>query len=64
MTTRDSSFRNLFGFRGHAAPRDYLARRRRSRLIFDVVMIVLLSVLVAGFIIYNSMPGGFRPPGQ
>jgi hypothetical protein len=50
------------GYRWAAVPRDYLARRRYFRKISNVLMIVLLSLLVAGFIIYNSNPGGFSPP--
>jgi hypothetical protein len=40
-------------------PRDYLARRRLFRSISNVLMIVLLSLFVAGVIVYTSDPTSF-----
>jgi hypothetical protein len=40
-------------------PRDYLARRRMFRNISNVLMIVLLSLIIAGVIIYTSDPDSF-----
>jgi hypothetical protein len=54
--------RSLFGHRWLAIPRDYLERRRYFRKISNVLMIVLLSIIVAGFIIYTSNSGGFSSP--
>jgi hypothetical protein len=59
MSTRANHSRSLFGYRWPAIPRDYLERRRYFRKISNIVMIVLLSIIVAGFIIYTSNPGGF-----
>ncbi|HEU0367709.1 MAG TPA: hypothetical protein VFR42_00760 [Candidatus Acidoferrum sp.] len=42
-----------------AIPRDYLARRRMFRNISNVLMIVLLSLIIAGVIIYTSDPNSF-----
>ena len=54
--------RSLFGHRWLAIPRDYLERRRYFRKISNILMIVLLSIIVAGFIIYTSNAGGFSSP--
>ena len=40
-------------------PRDYLARRRMFRNISNVLMIVFLSLLIAGIIVYTSDPTSF-----
>jgi hypothetical protein len=58
MGTRTHSSRSFFSQLKPAIPRDYLARRRMFRNISNVLMIVLLSALVAGVIIYTSNPGG------
>jgi hypothetical protein len=39
--------------------RDYLQRRRLSRHISNVLMIVMLSLFVAGVIVYTSDPTSF-----
>ena len=61
MGTRTNHPRSFLGYRWAAVPRDYLARRRYFRKISNVVMIVLLSLILAGLIIYTSNPGGFSP---
>jgi len=40
-------------------PRGYLERRRFFRKISSVLMIVIFSLLVAGFIVYSSDPASF-----
>lgn len=40
-------------------PRDYLARRRMFRNISNVLMIVFLSLFIAGVIVYTSDPTFF-----
>ena len=42
-----------------AIPRDYLGRRRMFRNISNVLMIVLLSLIIAGVIIYTSDSNSF-----
>ena len=42
-------------------PRDYTARRRRSRQITDIIMITVLSFLVAALIVYASNPKPSAP---
>ena len=44
--------------------RDYIQRRRRTRVISNVVLIVLFSILLAGVILYTSNPGGFAVGGK
>jgi len=39
--------------------RDYLERRRLFRHISNVLMIVVLSLVIAGFIVYTSDPTSF-----
>lgn len=39
-----------------SVPRDYLARRKMYRKISGVVMIALLSLLVAGVLVYYADP--------
>jgi hypothetical protein len=64
MSSKVHSSRSFFGHAFPAIPRDYFARRRMFRNITDGLMIVLLSLLVAGVIIYTSNPGGFGTPGH
>jgi hypothetical protein len=64
MSTRAHNTRSFLGYRWPAVPRDYLARRRWSRKISTIVMIVVLSVLLAGVIIYSSNPGSFSAPAR
>ena len=52
--SRGRSFRFLPSRR-----RDYLTRRRLFRHISNVLMIVMLSLFVAGLIIYTSDPTSF-----
>ena len=59
MSTKVHSSRSFFGHFLPAIPRDYIARRRMFRNIASVVMIVVLSLLVAGVIIYTSNPTSF-----
>jgi ABC-type phosphate/phosphonate transport system permease subunit len=40
-------------------PRDYLARRRWFRKLSTTLMVVVLSVLLAAFIVYTSNPSSF-----
>jgi hypothetical protein len=61
MSTRAHNSRSLFGYRWPAIPRDYLLRRRMFRTISNVVMVVILSILLAGVIVYTSNPGSFIP---
>jgi len=64
MGTRSSHSRTLFGYRWPSIPRDYLSRRRYFRKISNVVMILLLSLILAGFIVYTSNPSGFSSAGH
>jgi len=50
-----SHFVNQF----RSLPRDYIARRRRSRRITNIIMITVLSFLVAALIVYASNPKAF-----
>jgi hypothetical protein len=59
-----SHSRTRLGSRWPNIPRDYLSRRRYFRKISSVVMILLLSLILAGFIIYTSDPGGFSSAGH
>jgi hypothetical protein len=59
MSSKTHYSRYLFGQRWLSVPRDYLSRRRYFRKISNIVMILFLSLLVAGFIIYTSNPQGF-----
>lgn len=43
-------------------PRDYLERRRMFRNVSNVLMVVFLSLLIAGVIIYSSNPASFQRP--
>jgi hypothetical protein len=58
MSTRAHNSRSFLGYRWSAVPRDYLARRRRSRKISTVLMILVFSILLAGVIIYATTPAG------
>ena len=51
-----SHSRTFLGFRWTSIPRDYLERRRWFRRVSDILMILLLSILVAGVILYTSSP--------
>jgi len=64
MRTKAHHSRFFFGYRLPAVPRDYLLRRRMFRKISGIVVVILLSLLVAGVIIYSSNPSGFTPPGR
>jgi hypothetical protein len=64
MGTRSSHSSTLFSSRWPNIPRDYLSRRRYFRKISNFVMILLLSLILAGFIIYTSNPGGFSSAGH
>ena len=61
MSTKAHHSRFFLGYRWPAVPRDYLLRRRMFRKVLDVIMVVLLSLLVAGAIIYASIPSGVNP---
>ena len=54
MGTRVSHQRTFLGFRWAVVPRDFLARRRWFRTITDILMIALLSIFLAGIILYTS----------
>lgn len=43
---------------------DYIMRHRRIRAISNIVLITILSLLLAGMILYTSNPGGFSPLGH
>jgi len=64
MSTKAHNSRFFLGYRWPAVPRDYLMRRRMFRKISGIVMVLLLSLLVAGVIIYSSNPSGFIVPGR
>ena len=64
MSTKVHHSRFFLGYRLPAVPRDYLMRRRMFRKISGIVMVILLSLLVAGAIIYSSNPSGFTSPGR
>jgi hypothetical protein len=64
MGTRSSHSRTLFGSHWPNIPRDYLSRRRYFRKMSNFVLILLLSLILAGFIIYTSNPGGFSSAGH
>ena len=53
--------RTFLGFRWATVPRDYLERRKWFRRVSDILMIVFLSILLAGVIIYTSSP---KAPGH
>jgi len=64
MSTKAHHSRFFLGYRWPAGSRDYLARRRMLRRISGVLWVVLLSLLVAGAIIYSTNSGGFTPAGR
>jgi len=64
MNTRTHNTRSFLGYRWPAVPRDYFARRRWSRKISTIAMIAVLSILLAGIIIYSSNPGSFSSPAR
>ncbi len=55
---RDRHSRSWFSFLPNI-PRDYLERRRMFRNISNVLMIVVLSLFIAGVIVYTSDPTSF-----
>ena len=59
MSTKVHHSRSFFGGLFPAIPRDYLARRRRFRKMTNILLIAILSVLLAGIIVYTSNPGSF-----
>jgi hypothetical protein len=59
MSTRSHRSRSFFNHFLSPIPRDYLARRRWFRKLSTTLMIVVLSILVAAFIVYTSNPSGF-----
>jgi hypothetical protein len=64
MSTKVHHSRFFLGHRLPAVPRDYLLRRRMFRKISYIVVVIVLSLLVAGVIIYSSNPSSFTPPGR
>jgi hypothetical protein len=54
MSTKVHHSRFFLGCRLPAVPRDYLLRRRLFRKISGIVVVIVLSLLVAGVIIYSS----------
>lgn len=42
-----------------AIPRDYIERRRLFRNLSNLLMIVFLSIFIAGVIVYTSDPSSF-----
>jgi len=64
MSTKVRHSRFLFGYRLPAFPGDYLRQCRMFRKISGIVVVIVLSLLVAGVIIYSSNPSGFTPPGR
>ena len=59
MHTKAHRSRSFFALLFSRPSRDYLERRRWSRMIFSTLVIVFLSVLVAAAIIYTSNPSSF-----
>jgi len=59
MSTKAHHSRSFFGGLFPAIPRDYLARRRRIRNLTNFLLIAVLSLLLAGVIVYTSNPGSF-----
>jgi len=59
MRSRANSTFSHFVNQFRDLPRDYIARRRRSRRITNVIMITVLSFLLAALIVYASNPGAF-----
>ena len=59
MSTRSHHSRSFFSQLFPPIPRDYLARRRWFRTLSTTLMIVVLSVLLAAFIVYTSNPSSF-----
>jgi len=64
MSTKVHHSRFFLGYRLSAVPRDYLMRRRMFRKISGIGVVIVLSLLLAGVIIYSSNPSGFTPPGR
>ena len=59
MSTKSRQSRSFFSQLFPPIPRDYLARRRWYRTFSTTLMIIVLSVLLAGFIVYTSNPSSF-----
>jgi len=52
---------NAFRFSlSRGIPRDYLMRRKLFRNVLNVILLVLLSILAAGIIVYTSNPSSFQ----
>lgn len=64
MSTKAHHSRSFFGGLFPAISRDYLARRRRTRNLTNFVLIAVLSLLLAGVIVYTSNPGSFSSIGK
>ena len=60
MSTRSHQSRSFLSYLlPPIARHDYLARRRWFRKLSTTLMIVVLSILVAAFIVYTSNPSSF-----
>jgi predicted PurR-regulated permease PerM len=59
MSTRSHQSRSFLSYLLPPIPRDYLARRRWFRKLSTALMIVVLSILVAAFIVYTANPSSF-----
>lgn len=59
MSSRTPHHSRHLGSLWPGLPREHFARRRMIRTIFEVVVIAILSIIVAGIIVYNSDPAGF-----
>jgi hypothetical protein len=60
MSTKSHQSRPFLSHLLPPIPRhDYLARRRWFRKLSTTLMIVVLSILVAAFIVYTSNPSSF-----
>lgn len=64
MSSRSHHSHSLLGLHHRWLSHDYIARHRRIRAIFTVVLIALLSLLLAAMIVYTSNPGGFPVTGR
>jgi len=59
MRSRANSTLSHFVNQFRGLPRDYIARRRMSRRITNIVMITVLSFFLSQIIVYASNPGAF-----
>ena len=64
MGSRVHHHRSLFANLFPAMTRDYITRRRRTRTISNVLLIVLFSILLAGMVLYTSNPASFGVVGK